>query len=156
MIGDSVTEVKITPQTYIDMNEEFIREDIPFRISIPTQEAIDEHRSQKPLPYNTPPAVDMVAEMWKLENERIARGKLVDSLCVVYSNGSQECDRAKSLLESLGGEFLEYRLNNHFTQRSFESEFGPGAPYPQIAIGAKHIGDLKDTLHYCSEKGLLP
>jgi hypothetical protein len=156
MIGDNVTEIKITPETYQKMNEEFIEDDIPFRIAVPTQEAIDKWQSQPPQHIGVVHNVDMVAEMWKLENERIAKGKLVDSLCVVYSNGSQECDRAKSLLESLGGEFLEYRLNNHFTQRSFESEFGSGAPYPQIAIGAKHIGDLKDTLHYCSEKGLLP
>ena len=61
---------KISPQTYIDMNEEFIKDDIPFRIEIPTQKAIDKHRSQPPLPYNTPPAVDMVAEMWVEHNKR--------------------------------------------------------------------------------------
>ena len=52
------------------MNEEFIKDDIPFRIEIPTQEAIDKHCSQPPLPYNTPPAVDMVAEMWVEHNKR--------------------------------------------------------------------------------------
>ena len=64
----------ITPQTYIDMNKEFEEDDIPFRIAIPTQEAIDKHRSQSPPPYNTPPKVDMVAEMWaehnRIEEER--------------------------------------------------------------------------------------
>ena len=49
MIGGNMTE-KITPQTYIDMNKEFIEDDIPFRIVIPTQEAIDKHLSQPPLP----------------------------------------------------------------------------------------------------------
>jgi hypothetical protein len=33
---------------------------------------------------------------------------------VIYSNGSQECERMTSLLKSLGGEFLEYKLNEHF------------------------------------------
>jgi|TARA_A200000159_G_C7298975_1_gene329185 hypothetical protein len=56
--------IKITPQTYIDMNEEFIKDDIPFRISIPTQEAIDKWQSQPAQHYQTPPAVDMVQEMW--------------------------------------------------------------------------------------------
>tara|TARA_B100000085_G_scaffold245211_1_gene238193 strand:+ start:1142 stop:1417 length:276 start_codon:yes stop_codon:yes gene_type:complete len=73
---------------------------------------------------------------------------------VIYSNGSQECERVASLLKSLGGEFLEYKLNQHFTQRAFESEFGKGTPYPQVSIGAKHIGDLKETLNYCKEKGM--
>ena len=74
---------------------------------------------------------------------------------VIYSNGSQECERMAALLDSLGGEFLEYKLNHHFTQRSFENEFGEEATYPQVAIGSKHVGGLKDTLHYMSEQGML-
>ena len=73
---------------------------------------------------------------------------------IIYSNGSQECVRMAQLLKSLGGDFLEYRLNEHFTQRAFEAEFGKEATYPQISIGAKHIGNIKETLHYMSEKGM--
>ena len=73
---------------------------------------------------------------------------------VIYSNGSQECERVSQLLQSLGGEFLEYRLNHHFTQRAFEQEFGAEATYPQVAIGARHIGNLKETLNYCKENGM--
>jgi hypothetical protein len=73
---------------------------------------------------------------------------------VIYSNCSQECDRIASLLKSLDGEFLEYRLNEHFTQRAFEAEFGPEATYPQVAIGAKHLGNMHDTLHYMKERGV--
>jgi len=62
MIGGNVIE--ITPQTYIDMNKEFEEEDIPFRIAVPTQEAIDKWQTQSAPPYMTPPAVDMVQEMW--------------------------------------------------------------------------------------------
>ncbi len=75
-------------------------------------------------------------------------------LAVVYSNGSQECERIVALLKSLHGEFHEYKLNSHFTQRAFENEFGENATYPQVAIGAKHIGDMKETLQYMSEKGM--
>ena len=57
-------KIKITPQTYIDMNKEFEEEGTPFRITIPTQEAIDEWQSRPPAHYKTPPAVDMVQEMW--------------------------------------------------------------------------------------------
>ena len=73
---------------------------------------------------------------------------------VIYSNGSQECERMAQLLKSLGGEFLEYKLNHHFTQRGFEAELGEEATYPQVNIGFKHIGDMKETLHYMSEKGM--
>lgn len=67
---------------------------------------------------------------------------------VLYTNGNQESERAKSLFESLKSDILEYKLNNHFSQRSFESEFGENAEYPQISIGYTHIGSLKDTLKF--------
>ena len=73
---------------------------------------------------------------------------------VIYSNGGQECERLASLLKSLGGEFLEYKLGQHFTQRAFDTEFGKGAEYPQINIGFKHIGGLKETLQYMNNKGM--
>jgi len=73
---------------------------------------------------------------------------------IIYSNDSQECERMASLLKSLGGEFLEYKLNNHFTQKSFESEFGLEATYPQIALGYKHIGNMNETLKFMKSVGL--
>ena len=73
---------------------------------------------------------------------------------VIYSNGSQECERMTMLLKSLEGEFLEYKLNNHFSQRGFVEEFGEDAEYPQINIGFKHIGGMKETLQFMKEKGL--
>jgi hypothetical protein len=74
---------------------------------------------------------------------------------VIYSNGSQECERITMLLRSLGGEFLEYKLNVHFTQKSFEQEFGTEATYPQVSIGYDHIGSMKETLQYLNAKGLI-
>tara|TARA_R100000005_G_scaffold95181_1_gene75750 strand:- start:336 stop:572 length:237 start_codon:yes stop_codon:yes gene_type:complete len=73
---------------------------------------------------------------------------------VIYSNGSQECERMTSLLKTLDAQILEYKLNNHFTQRAFESEFGSEATYPQVAIGYNHIGDMKETLNFMKERGL--
>lgn len=65
MTGDNVIEeIKITPQTYIDMNKEFEEDGTPFRIEVPTQEEIDKWQSQPAQTYKTPPAVDMVQEMW--------------------------------------------------------------------------------------------
>ena len=74
---------------------------------------------------------------------------------VIYSNGSQECERMAMLLKSLGGEFLEYRLNKHFSERSFQQEFGEEATYPQVSIGYKHIGNMKETLQYLKDRGAL-
>ena len=74
---------------------------------------------------------------------------------VIYSDGSQECERVAQLLQALGGEFLEYRLNKHFNQRAFEQEFGNDATYPQVAIGSTHIGNLKETLNHMKQRGMI-
>ena len=73
----------------------------------------------------------------------------------IYSDNSQECERIVSLVKSLHAEFTVYKLNHHFTQRAFEDEFGEGATYPQITIGAKHIGNLKETLQHLQKQGAL-
>jgi hypothetical protein len=72
---------------------------------------------------------------------------------VIYSNGNQECERTKVLLEKLNFQILEYKLNQHFSARGFVEEFGEEAEYPQINIGFKHIGGLKETLQYMKERG---
>ena len=79
----------------------------------------------------------------------------MSNTAVIYSNGSQECERIAMLLKSLGGEFLEYRLNSHFSQRAFESEFGEDATYPQVSIGSRHIGSMKETLHFLKDQGVV-
>ena len=74
---------------------------------------------------------------------------------VVYSNGSQECERLLSLLDTLNDKYLLYCLGTHFTEVQFRSEFGDTAEYPQVSIGYEHIGNLKDALHYFQEKGII-
>ena len=75
---------------------------------------------------------------------------------VIYSNGSQECERMGMLLQDLKNidEYLEYRLDKHFSEKAFIDEFGEEATFPQIAIGNKHIGGMKEALRYMSDKGM--
>ena len=74
---------------------------------------------------------------------------------VIYSNGNQECERAKTLQEKLNFQIQVYKLDHHFTQKGFVAEFGDEAEYPQVNVGFRHIGGLKDTLHYFKENNLL-
>tara|TARA_B100000614_G_C14317879_1_gene399072 strand:- start:356 stop:601 length:246 start_codon:yes stop_codon:yes gene_type:complete len=62
-----MSEIKITPQTYIDMNKEFVEEGTMVRLVVPTQEAIDKWlEDSKKVDWIEPPAgKDMVAEMWE-------------------------------------------------------------------------------------------
>ena len=68
--------VKITPQTYIDMNESFKEEGLAITISIPTQEQIDKWQEWSDnTPYiEMPPSRDLVQEMLdkhnRIEEER--------------------------------------------------------------------------------------
>ena len=73
---------------------------------------------------------------------------------VIYSNGSQECERMASLIKFLGDNFHEYVLGVDFDDKAFESEFGSEATYPQVSIGCHHIGSMKETLQYMSENGM--
>ncbi len=154
MIGGNVTE-KITPQTYIDMNEEFVEENIAFRIAVPTQEAIDKWKKESEghyINYDSE-SVDLVAQMWEEHNKKEKEKNKVQAL--VYSNGSQECERAESLLISIEQDVRVYLLDKDFTQKQFNAEFGHDAEYPQISYGLEHRGTLKETLNYMGRKGII-
>ena len=78
---------------------------------------------------------------------------------IIYSNRSQECERAESLLTSVQfDDSVNVRvllLDDDFTDKQFRAEFGTEAEYPQVAIGLEHRGTLKETLKYMSDKGML-
>lgn len=73
---------------------------------------------------------------------------------LVYSNGSQESERAKMVLEACGQKVREFLLGVDFSDKQFRAEFGSEAEYPQVAIGLNHRGTLKETLKYMSEQGM--
>ena len=73
---------------------------------------------------------------------------------LIYSNGSQECERGKMLLEAVHEDTKEFLLDVDFSDRQFRAEFGEDAEYPQIALGLNHRGTLKETIQYMSNKGM--
>ena len=76
---------------------------------------------------------------------------------VIYSNGNQECERITQLLKALPQveDFHLYELDEHFTKQQFQMEFGCDAPYPQVAYGHRHIGNMKETLQFLQTNGIL-
>ena len=76
------------------------------------------------------------------------------SQALVYSNGSQESERAKMVLEACGQQVREFLLGVDFSDKQFRAEFGNEAEYPQVAIGLDHRGTLKETLKYMSDQGM--
>ena len=73
---------------------------------------------------------------------------------LIYSNGSQECERGKMLLEAVHEDTKEFLLDVDFSDKQFRAEFGDDAEYPQIALGLHHRGTLKETIQYMSNKGM--
>ena len=57
---------KITPQTYIDMNKEFVEEGTMVRIEVPTQKKIDKWKEwvDPDMHKRTREPRDMVQDMW--------------------------------------------------------------------------------------------
>ena len=51
---------------------------------------------------------------------------------LIYSNRSQESERAKMVLEACGQSVREFFLDDDFTKTQFEMEFGGNAEYLQI------------------------
>ena len=74
---------------------------------------------------------------------------------VIYSNGSQECERIAQLRKSISTDFHKYELDEHFTNQQFEMEFGGDASYPQVSVDEKHIGSMKETLQYLKSRNML-
>ena len=74
---------------------------------------------------------------------------------VIYSNGSQECERIAQLLKSISTDFHKYELDEHFTKQQFEMEFDGDASYPQVSVAEKHIGSMKETLQYLKSMNML-
>jgi len=75
--------MKITPETYKKMNEEFIEDGTPFRIADTTQEKLDEWQSQPPQHIGVVHNVDMVAEMWKKHREQPEAGPEANRLAAM-------------------------------------------------------------------------
>ena len=73
---------------------------------------------------------------------------------LVYSNGNQESERAKMVLEACDQQVREFLLGVDFSDKQFRAEFGSEAEYPQVAIGLNHRGNLKETLKYMSDTGM--
>ena len=151
MTGDK--GIKITPQTYIDMNEEFERNGDRVRVEVPTQEAINKWLNyEEDIHSRTVEPVDMVAQMWEQHRKKEKEKDQVQAL--IYSNGSQECERAESLLNSIDQNVKVFLLGTDFTDPQFRAEFGDEAEYPQISVGLDHRGSLKETLKYMSVTGM--
>ena len=92
--------------------------------------------------------------VWCDETKQMVTQKEMTT-AVIYSNGSQECERMSNLLQNLSNvDFHEYKLDKDFTQKAFEDEFGKEATYPQVSLNTSHIGSMNETLKHMKDRGM--
>ena len=65
---------------------------------------------------------------------------------VVYSNGNQECERAVSLLRSLGHDFHEYMVGEALPRPNLKWSLVEMPNIRKLRLVKSHVGDLKETL----------
>jgi hypothetical protein len=80
LAGQKMKKIKITPEIYQKMEDEFREEELPFTITIPTQEVIDKWQSATPIHQPVMHNVDMVADMWKKHKEQPEAGPEADRI----------------------------------------------------------------------------
>ena len=65
------------------------------------------------------------------------------------------CEKIKQVLNLINLNFIEYKLDEHFTRQNFIDEFGEGSTFPRVLIGDKLIGGCTETISYLKENNLV-
>ena len=115
---------EITPETYEKMNEEFEDVGLAFRIIVPSQKEIDD---------------------W--------RRTMIDNTCVVYTNGSQECERVCALLEHMGRFTMNTNSINTLHRERLRQSLERVLSILKLQSVQAHRQFERD-LHYMDEKGM--
>lgn len=71
---------------------------------------------------------------------------------VIYSKDECSfCDRARSLLRSLGKEYIEYKLEKDFTRETIKAVFPQAKTFPVITIDNSYIGGYTELAEIAKE-----
>lgn len=70
-------------------------------------------------------------------------------------NGCGYCSKMKELMERVGLEYKEYRLNRNLTMEEYKKYFPDETSFPRLIIDEKPIGDLTESVRYFVERGMI-
>ena len=80
---------------------------------------------------------------------------MLSNITVYSKTDCPYCKKVCELFDALKINYVVYRLDEHFSKRSFFNEFGEGTTFPQVTIGARTIGGSKETVTYLKQNGLV-
>ena len=73
----------------------------------------------------------------------------------VYSKDG--CPYCQQILEVLGISelnYVEYKLDEHFSREAFYEQFGDGATFPQVVMNSINLGGAQESIRYMQKENI--
>ena len=73
----------------------------------------------------------------------------------VYSKDG--CPYCQQILEVLGISelnYVEYKLDEHFSKEAFYEQFGKGATFPQVVLNSENLGGCQESIRYMQKENI--
>tara|TARA_Y100001968_G_scaffold61963_1_gene52696 strand:+ start:895 stop:1143 length:249 start_codon:yes stop_codon:yes gene_type:complete len=73
----------------------------------------------------------------------------------VYSK--EGCPYCQQILEVLGISelnYVEYKLDEHFSKEAFYGQFGEGATFPQVVLNSENLGGCQESIRYMQKENI--
>ena len=73
----------------------------------------------------------------------------------VYSKDG--CPYCQQILEVLGLSelnYVEYKLDEHFSKEAFYQQFGEGATFPQVVLNNENLGGAQESIRYMQKENI--
>ena len=73
----------------------------------------------------------------------------------VYSKDG--CPYCQQILEVLGISelnYVEYKLDEHFSKEAFYQQFGEGATFPQVVLNNENLGGCQESIKYMQKENI--
>ena len=75
---------------------------------------------------------------------------------LIYSkNHCPYCRNIKKVLEGIGEDYMELKLDTDFSREQFTEKFGYGATFPRVLKDGKLIGGCNEAVVHLRNQGLI-
>ena len=73
----------------------------------------------------------------------------------VYSkDGCPYCQQILKVLGISELNYVEYKLDEHFSKEAFYQQFGEGATFPQVVLNNENLGGCQDSIRYMQKQNI--
>ena len=73
----------------------------------------------------------------------------------VYSkDGCPYCQQILKVLGISELNYVEYKLDEHFTKEAFYQQFGEGATFPQVVLNNENLGGAQESIRYMQKQNI--